>query len=125
MSIGELWNLIRQRTTTLNKLRKERRKVASRLAEIDREIAGIGRRSGGGGGGGGGGRGRNAKSLVATLEEVLGKNGKAMSVGDIMAAVESAGYRSGSANFRAIINQTLIKEKRFQSAGRGMYQLKK
>ena len=50
-----------------------------------------------------------------------------MKVGDIADAVLATGYRSNSVNFRAIINQTLIKErKRFASAGeRGMYQLKK
>jgi hypothetical protein len=33
------------------------------------------------------------------------------------------GYRSGSANFRSVVNIALIKEKRFRSAGRGLYQL--
>jgi hypothetical protein len=63
-------------------------------------------------------------SLVATLESVLA-SGKPMSVGDIVESVQKQGYRSGSANFRAIVNQTLIKEKQFSSAGRGVYQLKK
>jgi hypothetical protein len=48
-----------------------------------------------------------------------------MSVGEIVEGVQRRGYRSGSANFRAIVNQTLIKEKLFGSAGRGIYQLKK
>jgi hypothetical protein len=40
--------------------------------------------------------------------------------------VQKSGYRSNSANFRSIVNQTLIKErKRFGQAGRGIYQLKK
>jgi hypothetical protein len=53
-------------------------------------------------------RGRNEMSLVATLEQ-----------GTIVEAVKAQGYRSNSANFRAIVNQTLIKEKQFSSAGRG------
>ena len=41
------------------------------------------------------------------------------------ATCSESGYRSNSANFRSIVNQTLIKDKRFGSAGRGVYQLKK
>src|SRR3712207_8218784 len=52
------------------------------------------------------------------------EGGKTMSVGEIVEAVERSGYRSNSANFRGIVNQTLIKDKRFQQAGRGQYQLK-
>jgi hypothetical protein len=129
-SLGELMSLMRRQTSHLTKLKKERTKLVNRLREIDREIASVGGGNGGGYGGrgaiGGGGRARNAKSLVATLEDVLGKNGKPMKVGEIVQAVEAAGYRSGSANFRAIVNQTLIKErKRFQQADRGTYALKK
>jgi hypothetical protein len=41
--------------------------------------------------------------------------------------VQAGGYRSSSDHFRAIVNQTLIKErKRFSPSGeRGVYQLKK
>jgi hypothetical protein len=56
---------------------------------------------------------------------VLGKTGKPMNVGDIAAEVQRRGYKSNSANFRGIVNQTLIKEKQFSQASRGMYQLKK
>jgi hypothetical protein len=48
-----------------------------------------------------------------------------MKVGDIADAVQSKGYRSNSANFRGIVNQALIKDKRFGAASRGLYQLKK
>ena len=56
---------------------------------------------------------------------VLRKSGKPMRVADIMNGALSDGYRSNSGNFRGIVNQTLIKEKQFQQAGRGMYQMKK
>ena len=43
-----------------------------------------------------------------------------------MEAVKANGYRSSSDNFRGIVNQTLIKEKkRFTAPSRGLYQLKK
>ena len=55
----------------------------------------------------------------------LRSSGKAMRVGEIVDAVTSTGYRSNSANFRGIVNQTLIKErKRFGQADRGLYELK-
>ena len=47
-----------------------------------------------------------------------------MKVAEIMDGVLSTGYRSGSANFRGIINQTLIKDKRFGQVERGVYELK-
>ena len=47
------------------------------------------------------------------------------SEGDIAVEVQRRGYKSNSANFRGIVNQTLIKEKQFAQASRGMYQLKK
>jgi len=51
--------------------------------------------------------------------------GKAMSAGDITAAALKRGYKTTSANFRSIVNQALIKDRRFGSARRGLYQLKK
>ena len=43
----------------------------------------------------------------------------------IVDKVLATGYRSHSANFRGIVNQTLIKDERFVSMGQGMYRLKK
>ena len=49
-------------------------------------------------------------SLVEAIETAL-RGGKPMRVGDIVDAVQGAGYRSNSDNFRGIVNQTLIKER--------------
>jgi len=120
LSISALENMLQQRRAELAKLRKQRTGLERDLAKIDRRIESLG------GGRVRGGRVRNEKSLTALMGEILGKAGKAMPVGDIVAKVQAAGYRSNSANFRGIVNQTLIKErKQFASAGRGMYQLKK
>jgi hypothetical protein len=109
------------RRTELGKLRKHRNDIQRKLDQVDRQID----RIEGGGGRTGSGRARNAKSLTETLEEVLNA-GKPMKVGDIVEAVKASGYRSSSANFRGIVNQTLIKEnKRFTAPSRGLYQLKK
>jgi hypothetical protein len=119
-SITDLERMLSERRSALQKLAKKRAKAQKKLDAIDREIAGLG----GSSSGGGGARAKNALSLVATLEAVL-KGKDAMQVGDIVSAVGARGYRSSSANFRGIVNQTLIKEKQFTSAGRGLYRLKK
>src|SRR6266496_2014426 len=91
----------------------------SQLEQMDDRIRALG-------GSAGGGRARNQQSLLEVIESALkSAGGKAMSVGDITAAALKRGYRTTSANFRSIVNQALIKDKRFGSAGRGLYQLKK
>jgi hypothetical protein len=130
-TIAQLESLLLGRRAELTRLERQRAGIAKKLNRIDARIAalgGNGRRGGAGSGGGrmtAGGRVRNEKSLNDTIEQVLGKGGKAMGVGDIADAVQAAGYRSNSANFRSIVNQTLIKDKRFASSERGMYHLKK
>jgi hypothetical protein len=117
---------MQSRRTELTRLTRERDKVQKKLDTLNGRISEI---SGGLGngtrGGGGGTRARNAVNLPEVIHQVLTKAGAAMSVGDIMDKVRAGGYRSNSANFRGIVNQTLIKDKRFTNASRGMYQLKK
>lgn len=122
LSLADLQSIIESRRSDLTRLRKQRTKFQRELDAIDRQIEKI---EGAGTGRGGGSRVRNAKSLNDTLEEVLRGNGKPMKVGDIVDAVKASGYRSNSVNFRGIVNQTLIKDKRFNAPERGMYQLKK
>jgi hypothetical protein len=132
LSLAQLERLVRTRRTEMIRLTRQRDKLQKRLDHLnDRlsEIAGgpgfaggVGGRSAGGGGGG---RARNEVSLQDAIHQVLSKTSAPMAVGDIMEKVRAAGYRSNSANFRGIVNQTLIKDKRFTSAARGMYQLKK
>ena len=47
--------------------------------------------------------------------------GKPIRVGEILDGVLESGYRSTSPNFRAIVNQTLIKAKQFVATSRGVY----
>jgi hypothetical protein len=130
-SLAQLERLVRTRRTEMTRLTRQRDKLQKRLDDLnDRisEIAGgpgfagamVGRSAGGGGG-----RARNEMSLQDAIHQVLSKASAPMAVGDIMEKVRAAGYRSNSANFRGIVNQTLIKDKRFTSAARGMYQLRK
>jgi hypothetical protein len=129
VSTAQLERILEQRRREASKLKRERNKLQQKLSALDRRlmmIDGTSMRGGGGAGGAGGGRARNEHSLVESMEMVLTKTGKPMRVGEIVQGVLGSGYRTSSANFRGIVNQTLIKErKRFASAGRGSYQLKK
>ena len=126
-TIAQLEQMLNKCKNERQKLERERNKVARRLQQLDSRIHALGGngRGGRGGGAGAGSRVRNEKSLTEMLESVLGRSNKPMKVGDIADAVQSGGYRTNSANFRGIVNQTLIKDKRFTSAGRGLYQMKK
>ena len=127
-NIAQLERILDDRRTEVSRLERQRAELARKLEGLDRQI---GKLNGGLRGmrgriaAGGGGRARNERSLVETLEAVMRSNGKPMRVGDIVEAVTATGYRSNSANFRGIVNQTLIKErKRFGQADRGVYELK-
>jgi septal ring factor EnvC (AmiA/AmiB activator) len=121
LSIAQLEQMLQSRRSRLTKLQRERTRIARKLDQIDSRIRDLG-----GSIRGGGTRARNAQSLLSMIESTLkSAGGKAMNVGDIAASVLKRGYKTTSANFRGIVNQTLIKEKQFQQASRGMYQLKK
>ena len=125
-NIAQLERILHDRRTELNRLQRQRSELQRKLDGVERQI---GKLNGGGrgrprGGGGGGGRARNEHSLVEVIESVM-RGGKPMRVGDIVDAVQAGGYRSNSDNFRGIVNQTLIKErKRFAPVERGVYQWK-
>jgi hypothetical protein len=123
LSLADLNNLLAMRRKKLAALARERRKVEARLDQIDREMSVLNGEKGGRVTAGG--RARNAKSLPALLVEVLSENGKPMGVGDIADAVLKKGYRTTSDSFRGIVNQTLIKDKRFHATERGVYAMKK
>ena len=128
-TIAKLQSMLEQQQAKKRELLRERSKLQSQIEKVDRQIAelnGVSSGNASGGSSGTGSRPRNEKSLVTVLEEVLSKSAKGMGVGDIVEAVQGAGYKSSSPNFRGIINQTLLKEKkRFQSVGRGTYAMKK
>jgi hypothetical protein len=130
MNIGQLQELLLARKSEVSKLHKHRAELAKKLAKIDTKLGridgSVGLRSRVGAPlPAGRKRAKNPKSLADMIHDALA-NGKPAGVGDIMEAVQDAGYHTTSASFRGIVNQTLIKDKRFTSSGeRGMYQLKK
>lgn len=117
VGMAYLQNMLKAHRQELAKLRRERVKAARQLLKLDQRIALLS-------GDGGGARASNPKSLVAMMRDAMA-NGKPIKVGDLVAAVQKAGYRSSSGNFRALVNQTLIKDKGFTQVSRGVYQLKK
>ncbi len=137
-SISQLESLLMTKKRDLAALAAERQTLLKHLSEIDSRITSLGGTASGyspkkmgrppgstsakASGLTAGGRARNAKSLVETLIDVVGAATEPMKVGDIVDGVLKSGYKTGSDNFRGIVNQTLIKErKHFASAGRGLY----
>jgi hypothetical protein len=116
LSIAELERMLATQRSAVNRLTKKRTVIRRKLDTIDRDIAKLGAS--------GAGRARNEVSLLVAIETALKKKGQ-MQVGEIMDAVLASGYLSKSPNFRGIVNQTLIKDSRFKSAARGIYELKK
>lgn len=133
LTIAKLENLIHSIKSKKQTLMRERERVAKELRKIDEKIAKLDGRTGsinsaGVGSLTPGGRVRNAKSLVDTMTDVLAKAGdKGLSVQDIVDGVLATGYQTTSPNFRGIVNQTLIKErkKKFTNVSRGVYAVKK
>lgn len=125
LTIAELERMLDFRRGKLSKLEKDRARLQRKLDDLDARIRLLNGGAGGVGARSASGRAQNPQSLVATMESILREAGKPLAVGDILQKVHAAGYRSNSANFRALINQTLIKDKRFTAADRGVYQLKK
>jgi hypothetical protein len=125
LSLNELERLVKTRRRALARLVRQRDAIEKQVRALDDRIAELGgpeshagrnshtRR-----------RPRNGVSLPEAIYAVLSKSEKPLSVGEIADGVSRAGYRSGSANFKGIVNQTLVKDKRFARAGRGLYRLK-
>ena len=116
MSIAELSAEIRRRKGGLKTLERRRAKIVVKLSRLDDQIQALGGIVGGRGRGGG--RPRNEMSLTETLAQVV--KGKSMSVTDAAEAVQKAGYRTNSNNFRTQVNIALIKGP-FRRVGRGRY----
>jgi hypothetical protein len=65
-------------------------------------------------------RPQNSVNLADALVGVL--KGKTLGVSEAADAVLKSGYQTNAANFRTIVNQTLIKNRSmFKKVGRGQY----
>lgn len=119
MTVHDLRAELARRQRTLSHLQRRRENLASKLRELDKQIAS----AGGLLGGAGRRRPRNEKNLVDALYEVL--TGKVLSVTDLSEEVQRKGYMTTSPSFRTIVNQTLINHPdRFKRVARGQYTAK-
>lgn len=120
MTTAELQAELQRRERNIRKLERRREKLLEDLAAIDSELAAEGALSASGGIRR---RPRNESNLVEALAGVL--KGKTMSVTEATQAVQQAGYMTTAANFRTIVNQALIREKKvFKKVARGQYTAK-
>ncbi len=120
LSLVQLEKLMQTRRAEVLRLSRIRDKLRKKLDGVEAKLAAIC-----GEVGGRATRARNNASLQEMIHQVLSRAAGPLSVGDILDKVRAAGYRSKSGNFRGIVNQTLIKDKRLSKAGRGMYQVRK
>src|SRR4051812_30426205 len=94
-TISQLENMLNARRSKVDALERARAKAAKKLAAIEEKIRRVGGSGKGVGRGGlgltAGGRARNEKSLADTMQEVLTKSGKPMSVGEIMQGILDTG----------------------------------
>lgn len=139
-SIEELQAELERRESVVAELAARREELLSELDTVDRELRANGAEPGGQRRGpgrprklsssratprrtGNRRRPRNKVNLVEALQKVL--KGQTMSVTDIADAVQKAGYRTTSENFRTIVNQALINNtNKFKKVARGKYTAK-
>ncbi len=131
VSTSILLKEVDRRERQADELLAERDSLVARLAEIDAELSNFdidgppapagtpGRTKAAGRGGKRGPRPKNDMTLEQTMASVI-KN-KTMGVSEIADAVKASGYKTNAANFRTMVNQTLIKSKKFKKISRGKY----
>ncbi len=90
--------------------------LLAQVAEVEGQIASM---TGGKLTGSSGRRPRNNTNLAEALHGVL--KGKRRGVSEAAQAVLDSGYRTTAGNFRTIVNQRLINDKRFKKVERGVY----
>ncbi len=67
-------------------------------------------------------RPKNSMKLDDSLAKLL--KGKTMGVSEAADAVQRAGYKTSAANFRTIVNQTMLKSPKIKKVSRGQYTAK-
>ena len=124
LSFDDLQNEMRRRERDLKRLLSKRDRLQAQVREIEAEIQSLG--GSGAFGVTAGGLPRRRPHNDMSLSEALGNLLKSttMSVTQAAQEVQRAGYKTTSASFRTIVNQTLIKDSRFKKVSRGQYTAK-
>lgn len=118
ISAAELHRELQRRERGVVTIRRRRERLLAKVKELDAQLRATGVAVGGGNK-----RPKNEVPLADALASVLAR--RTMSVTEVCQAVQEAGYRTTSPNFRTIVNQTVIKDKRFKRVGRGLYTARK
>jgi hypothetical protein len=114
---------LRRRERGVGKLVRQHAKMLRAIAELEARIRDQGGAlSSNGSRNGVRHRPRNESNLIDALAAVL--KGTTMSVTEVAEAVQEAGYKTTSDNFRTIVNQALIKSDKFKKVARGQYTAK-
>ncbi len=127
-SLAELRAGLALRERRLERLRAKSEQLRERVTRLDEEIAAAkGKRAAVRTPGArrtlGRGRPRNKTNLADALRKLLAN--KTMLVSEAAAAVRKAGYKTKSANFRLIVNQALLANRKlFKKVARGQYTAK-
>lgn len=126
LSLSQLEQMLSDRRSQISDLERDKTKLQKQLDGIDQKIKHLGGSPSGKrhSAFNGAGRPKNEKNLADCIQVALAGSA-AKSVGDVVDSVLAAGYQTKAKNFRNIVNQVLIKDKRFMSPARGTYQLKK
>lgn len=123
LSTADLAREMQRRQGALSRLESKRDRLLEQAAALDAEILALGGAMGGLTASGGiRKRPRNDANLIESMAAVL--KGQTMSVTEVAEAVQGAGYRTTSPNFRTIVNQQLIKSPKFKRVSRGQYTAK-
>ncbi|HYE63536.1 MAG TPA: hypothetical protein VD997_16215 [Phycisphaerales bacterium] len=121
----ELEAELRRRLRAAGPLQRKRDRLLAKLAQIEKQIQALGGdfdqpRRGNRGAIPGRRRARNEKPLPGALHEVL--KGRTMGIAEIAEAVQRAGFKTHSKNFRVMVNIALTKHpKLFKRVARGQY----
>lgn len=139
ISTVDLRRELERRKSSLGSLQKKRARLAAELAGLDAELAAFGMSAGvvmvtrgpgrppgsknkkkGRKGRAALTRSQNTRTLTESLLSAL--KGKTMGVTEVSNAVQKAGYKTNAANFRTIVNQTLLRNRKlFKKVDRGQY----
>ena len=131
MSTTALAAELARRQRRLPMLKRQQADLLRKLADVEAQIEAIGGDTGATSGrkagrpvgsGVGRKRPRNAMNLEDALVKTL--KGKTMSVTEVTSAVKAGGYKTTAANFRTIVNATLLKSKKIKKVSRGQYTAK-
>ncbi|MCA9304045.1 MAG: hypothetical protein KC996_07985 [Phycisphaerales bacterium] len=114
LSLTEIQSELKQRQKIVRRLERQRARLAAELEGVNRqifELTGVHPQ--------GAHRPKNTSNLGDALVKLL--RGREMTVSEAAEAVQAAGYATTANNFRTIVNQKLISDKRFRKVRRGVY----